>query len=313
MSNLPEITIPPVNSYSHIFERAKAKAAGKPIRAALVGPNDPDMLTAFARATADRLIEPIIIGDRRAFEQALAEQKFNMASAQMIDLPDTESAVRRATQMAANREIDLIVRGRIAPAEMLSLLFAAGPQFLKEDKTVSHVAVLRPQKYPKLLLVTDAGVTIQPDLKAKLNLIQNLVGVAKAIGVENPRLAILAAVEVVYPTMPVTMEAAVLSKMAERGQIKGAYVDGPLSFDVAVDMFAAHSKGVKSSAVAGQADAMLAPNIETANGIYKAMTLFGRCEMGAVIVGGRVPVSVGSRSDNAQGKYNSILLGVLTA
>jgi len=313
MSNLPEITIPPVNSYAHIFERAKAKTAGKPIRAALVGPNDPDMLTAFARATADRLIEPIIIGDRKAFEQALAEQKFNMGSAQIIDIPDTESAIKHATQLAANKEIGLIVKGRLVTAELLSMLFAAGSHFLKDDKTVSHVAVMKPQKYPKLLFVTDAGVTIQPDLKSKLNLIQNLIGVAKAIGVEMPRLAILSAVEVVYPTMPVTMEAAVLSKMAERGQIKGAYVDGPLSFDVAVDMFAAHSKGVKTSAVAGQADAMLAPNIETANGIYKAMTLFGRCEIGGVIVGGRVPVSVASRSDSPQGKYNSILLGVLTA
>ncbi len=313
MSNLPDITIPAVNSYSHIFERAKVKTASKPVRAALVGPNDPDMLAAFARAVADRLIEPTIIGDRKAFEKALAEQKFHLTPSQLVDLPDTESAVRHAVQMAANKEIDLIIKGRLVTAEMLSLLFAAGPQFLKADKTVSHVAVMKPQKYPKLLLLTDAGVTIEPDLKAKMNLIQNLLGVAKAVGIDSPRLAILAAVEVVYPTMPVTLDAAILSKMAERGQIKGAFIDGPLSFDISVDMFAAHSKGVKSSQVAGQADAMLAPNLDTANGIYKAMTLFGRCEMGGVIVGGRVPVAVGSRSDSAPGKYNSILLGVLTA
>lgn len=313
MSSLPEITIPAVNSYAHIFERAKAKTANKPVRAALVGPNDPDMLAAFVRAAGDHLIEPTTIGDRKAFEHGLAGHNFHLTPAQLIDLPDTEAAVQRAIQMAANKEIDLIVKGRLVTAEMLSLLLHHGSQFLKGDNTVSHVAVIKPQKYPKLLLITDAGVTIEPDLKAKMSLIQNLLGVAKAVGVDNPRLAILAAVEVVYPTMPVTMEAAILSKMAERGQIKGAFIDGPLSFDVAVDMFAAHSKGVKTSQVAGQADAMLAPNLETANGIYKAMTLFGRCDMGGVIVGGRVPVAVASRSDSPQGKYNSILLGVLTA
>ncbi|PWB67678.1 phosphate butyryltransferase [candidate division GN15 bacterium] len=313
MSNLPEITIPAVNSYTHIFERAKTKTASRPVRAALIGPIDPDMLGAFARAVADRLIEPTIIGDRKALEQALAEHNFKLTPAHMVDVADTESAVRRVVEMAANKEIDLIIKGRVVTADLLSLLFAADANYLKADKTVSHVAVIKPEKYPKLLLVTDAGVTIEPDLKAKLSLIQNLLGVAKAVGIDNPRLAILAAVEVVYPTMPVTMEAAIISKMAERGQIKGAYIDGPLSFDVSVDMFAAHSKGVKTSQVAGQADAMLAPNLETANGIYKAMTLFGRCEMGGVIVGGRVPVAVASRSDSPQGKYNSILLGVLTA
>ena len=124
-------------------------------------------------------------------------------------------------------------------------------------------------------------------------------------------MAILAAVEVIYPQMTATMDAAIISKMSDRGQIKGAYIDGPLSFDCAVDMFAAESKGLKESKVAGQADIMLSPNIETANAVYRAMAFYGGAQIGGILVGGCVPVALGTRSDSLETKFNSIVLGVM--
>ncbi len=310
--SLPEMTLPEIRSFEQIVALARERVnATKKRRAALISPCDPDMLKACEKAMRKGFLDPMIVGDLANFESVNNETQANLKPSQLIDAATPAKAVILAAQMAAKGEIDLIVKGRSQTAEMLAALLSHDAQFVAKGKVMSHVAVMKPERYKKLLMLTDGGVVIAPDLQTKMNLIQNLIKVSKSIGIPNPRIAVLAAVEVVYPTMPVTTEAAILSKMAERGQIKEAYIDGPLSLDVAVDMFAAHSKGVKSSQVAGQADAFLAPNIETANGIYKAMTLYGNCEMAGVIVGGRVPVTIGSRSDNEQSKFNSIALGVL--
>jgi phosphate butyryltransferase len=309
--NLPEMQIPEIRSWEQLVGRAREKTNGnKRLRAALVTPNEPDMLRACDKAAKKGLIDPIVIGDLSAYEKVCAETGVRLAVSKEIDVSTPTKAVKAAAEMAARGEIDIIIKGRIMTGDMLRELFHDS-LFLVKGKMVSHVAVLRPERYKKLLMITDCAVVTEQDIQTKLSLIGNIIRVSKYIGISNPRIAILAAVEVVYPTMPVTTDAAIISKMAERGQIKDAYVDGPLSFDVAVDMFAAHSKGVKTSQVAGQADAMLAPNIETANGIYKAMALYGHCEMGGVIVGGKVPIALGSRSDTEQGKFNSIVLGVL--
>ena len=142
-------------------------------------------------------------------------------------------------------------------------------------------------------------------------MVNNLIAVGNRIGIDTPRVAVLAAVEVVYPQMPATIDGAVLGKMSERNQIKGGFVDGPLSFDCAVDPVAAESKGITNSEVAGRANAMLAPNIDTAHGVYKAMALYGNARVGGVIYGGRVPVALAARSDSAENILNSIALAVL--
>jgi phosphate butyryltransferase len=159
--------------------------------------------------------------------------------------------------------------------------------------------------------LTDGAVWPEPDLPRKIDLIFNLVSVSRALGLDRPRIAVVAAVEAIYPQMPVTLDAAVLAKMAERGQIRGALVDGPLSYDVAVDMEAAQAKGIRHSAVAGQADAMLASSIEVANGVYLAMSLYGRCDIGGVIAGGLVPVAASFPSDSLSSRFHSILLAIL--
>ena len=309
---LPEMYLPEIRTYEQIVARACDKVAKSTrIRAAFVAPTDPNMLAACERAAQKGLIETTIVGDEAAFRKLCAEQQVNLSPSRLFDIPDAHKAVQAAAGMAAQGAIDLIIKGKILTPELLSTLFRHDTQFVTKGQIISHVAVMKPERYKKLLMLTDAAVVVELDLQHKLALIANTVQVSKRIGIPNPRIALLAAVEVVYPQMPVTMEAAVISKMAERGQIKEAIIDGPLSFDCAVDMFAAHSKGVKYSPVAGQADALLAPNIETANGIYKAMALYGECEMGGVIVGGKVPIALGSRSDTTTSKFNSIVLGVL--
>jgi phosphate butyryltransferase len=307
----PEMSIPDVHTYDDIISRARDKAKAQAPRAGLVDLHDLSMLRAFARAADEGLIKPVVFCKKDAFEKITAEQHLSIKNVQVEESDHDDMAIVNAAKLAFEGELDLIVKGRVLTADMLGVLFDLGSYFSERGRTVSHVAVLQPERYSKLLMLTDSAVVVEPDLKAKLALIDNMIAAGKMFGIEMPRIAVLAAVEVVYPQMNVTMEAAVLAKMSERGQIKGGYVDGPLSFDVAVDMEAALSKGVTKSEVAGQADAMLAPNIEVANGIYKAMALYGKCRTGGVIIGGTVPIALGSRSDSEDGKFNSICLGVL--
>ena len=307
------MTIPSIHTYDQIVTLAKEKAAVRKPRAALIGLEDPDIMRAFTRAANEGLVEPFAFGDKKEFDKVCAEDGVECKNIHLHAIDPPDMPVIAAARMAFEGEIDLIVKGRILTADMLTVLFDLGSYYLDKGQTVSHVAVLQPEKYDKLLLLSDSAVTVEPTLTQKLALIANMTTVAESIGITMPRIALLAAVEVIYPQMPVTMDGAVISKMAERGQIKGAYVDGPLSFDVAVDMFAAQAKGVTHSEVAGQADGLIAPNIEVANGIYKAMALYGRCLTGGVIVGGRVPIAIGSRSDTVESKFNSIALAVLAS
>jgi phosphate butyryltransferase len=314
MSELPEVFVPEVNRFEHIIARVEDKVArGKKCRAALLGPVEIDMLHAFNKAVEVALVEPVVLARAADFGQTCLEAGLPQERFNLVNIDDPGEIVSVAARMAREGEIDLIVNSRLPVADMLGVLFKTESDFVNRNRVVSHVAVFEPRQYKKLLLLTDSAVVVRDDLKTKLGLIANMVEVANKIGIENPRVAVLAAVEVIYPQMPVTMEAAVLSKMAERRQIKGALVDGPLSFDIAVDMAAAFSKGVKNSPVAGQADALLAPNIEVANGIYKGMTLYANCPLGGVIIGGRVPIALSSSSDSMENKFNSIVLGILTA
>lgn len=308
-----QMSIPTIHTYEQVISLAKERTAGQKPRAALIGFDDPDMLRAFARAAADSLIVPVAFGERDQFEELCAELEIDGSHIHLEPIKTPDMPVIAAARLAYEGEIDLIVKGRIMTADMLTVLFDLGSYYLSKGQTVSHVAVLQPELYPKLLLLSDSAVVVEPNLKQKLALIHNMTTLSNAIGITMPRIAMLAAVEVIYPQMPVTMDGAIVAKMADRGQIKGAFVDGPLSFDVAVDMAAALSKGVRHSEVAGQADGMIAPNLEVANGVYKAMALYGKCQTGGVIVGGRVPIAIGSRIDSEQSKYNSIVLAALAA
>ena len=276
-------TIPKVHTFQHILDQAKKVVAetGKP-RAALVVPSEIATLKAFATASDKGLIIPTLIGDEKLAREKLSQEDISLDRFKFINLIEPDLAVKAAVKMAAAGETDLIVAGRILPISFLKVLLDKSYSFVKKGRVLSHVGVMKPALYKKLLFVTDAAVNTEPDLKCKLALITNAVTLASRIGVNMPRVALIAAVEVIYPQMPVTMDAA-------------------------------HGKGIKNSPVAGQTDILIAPNIETANGIYKAVSLYGRAEVGGVICGGRTPVILNSRSESAESRFNSIMLGVLSA
>ncbi|MEA3296525.1 MAG: phosphate acyltransferase [candidate division Zixibacteria bacterium] len=307
------MTIPEVHNFDHLIRRAKDKTSSKKPRAALVVPSAPEWLLAFDRAIDEKLVEPVVIGDKSLLKKNVVEYGVKLDGAEVIDINQPNMAVVTAARMAERGEIDLIIKGRGTAVSFIKQLLDRDSSFTVKGKLISHLAVIKPRQYDKLILLTDAGVVPQPDLKTKLALINNAVDLAGAFGIGVPRVAVLAAVETIYPQMQVTTEAAVLSKMADRGQIKNAFVDGPLSFDVAVDMVAAHSKGITTSEVAGQADVMIAPNIETANGVYKAMALYGNAQVGGILYGGCVPVALAEGWEPSETGFNSIVLAVLAA
>ncbi|MCX6834274.1 MAG: phosphate acyltransferase, partial [candidate division Zixibacteria bacterium] len=289
------------------------KVTSKKPRAALVVPSETDSWPAFFDAFTRGFIDPFVIGDEKLFKKTADESHIDISSFHLIDINQPNMALKAAAKMAIAGEIDMIVPGRITPEETVSILSAGDLGFVTPGRIMSHVGVLKAVSYPKLLLVTDGLVHEQPDLKTKIDLLSNLARVAKAIGVTDPRTAVVAAVEVIYPQMPATTDAAVLAKMYDRGQIKGVRVDGPLSFDIAVDAFAAESKGITRSVVAGQADAILASSKLVAQGVCQAMSLYAKCSSGGVLVGGRVPVAVNFVSEPTASRLCSILLAVLLA
>jgi phosphate butyryltransferase len=305
--------IPAVSSFEQIETLAAQRVASKKPRAALVVPSETDSWPAFFDAFQRGLIDPLVMGDEKLFRKTADESGMDISSFHLIDINQPDMALKAAAKMAVAGEIDMIVQGRLTPEETVSILSASELGFVAPGRIMSHVGVLKAVSYPKLLLVTDGLVHGQPDLKTKIDLLGNLARVAKTIGVADPRTAVVAAVEVIYPQMPATTDAAVLAKMYDRGQIKGVRVDGPLSFDVAVDTFAAESKGITESEVAGQADAILASTKLVAQGVYQAMSLYAGCASGGVLVGGRVPVAVNFVSEPVTSRFNSILLAVLLA
>jgi len=303
--------VPEIHSFDQLIERARLMTGDRPCRAAVVAPYHQDSFVACKQAIDAGLIAPVMIGERAKVQAADAEAGLDLGKIDLIEAESDTDAVDAALRLATTGEVDVIIKGSIGIRSFARRFVVHESGFVLPGRLAGHIAVIKPAAYRKLLLLTDAGIVVQPDLKQKIALTNNMIDFAHRIGIEQPRIAILAAVEVVYPQMPVTVEAAVLSKMNERRQIKGGYVDGPLSFDCAVDRFAAESKGITTSEVAGQADAMLAGNIETAHGVYKAMALYGRAQLGGIVFGGKVPVAMAAVSDTAETLFHSIVLAVL--
>ncbi len=300
-----------IKSFDQLLARAKA-LAGKSgaVRAALIGADDPIHLASMARAAKEKIIDPVLIGPQKAVEEIAENAGIDLAGLNLIACDSRVSSVAEAVKLIAGGRVDLLVRGHISTGLMLARLFERPTGLRWNQHLISHVAVFEHELYPKLLLMSDGGVTVAPDINKKVSIIRNAVEVAGLLGVESPKVALLAAVEVIYTAMPVTMEAAVISKMADKGQIKGCRIDGPLSMDVALVPEVARHKGAVSE-VAGDADILIAPNIETGTGIYKAMSIFAGAKTAGVIIGGRIPIAFSSRCDNEENVFNSLVLGAL--
>ncbi|MGZ9033065.1 MAG: bifunctional enoyl-CoA hydratase/phosphate acetyltransferase [Rhodospirillales bacterium] len=304
---LPKVQLQREDRYLELLARCERLA---PMRTAVVYPCSPDALAGVAEAAEQHLIAPILVGPEAKI-RAVADAAGVEIPYRIVAAEHSEHAAALAVELVRRGEADNLMKGSLHTDELLRAVLRpeAG---LRTGSRLSHCFLLAVPTYPRPIILTDAAINISPDLRTKRDICQNAIDLARALGLATPKLAILAAVETVNPDMPATLEAASLCKMADRGQITGGILDGPLAFDNAVDEDAARTKGIVSP-VAGRADILVAPDLEAGNMLAKQLTFMAGAEAAGIIVGARVPVVLTSRADSARTRLASCALSVLMA
>ncbi|WP_242684032.1 bifunctional enoyl-CoA hydratase/phosphate acetyltransferase [Paraburkholderia hospita] len=290
-----------------------ARNAG-PLRVAVVHPCDaPSLqgLLAASTGTGAGFIAPIIVAPRGKLEALARTMCVDLTPFAIEDVPHSHAAASRAVELVASGTVDALMKGSLHTDELMSAVIAPSSGLLT-DKRVSHCFLIETPAYERPFIITDAAVNIAPDLEQKRAIVQNAIDLAHSLGVRHPRVAVLCAVETVNPRMHSTVDAAALAKMAERGQLTGASVDGPLAFDIAVSACAARIKGIISP-VAGHADILVVPDLEAGNMLVKQLEFLGGAASAGVVVGARVPVILTSRADSVAARVNSCALAAAVA
>lgn len=286
----------------------KAKDYG-PKKIAVASAGAEDVLVAVEAARKEGLADSILVGDKKEIIQIANKRDIEPTNYEIIDLPDKTGATRCAVELVRNKKASILMKGMIGTARLLKAILDKEIG-LRTDRILSHVYTLQIKGYDRLLTMTDGAMSISPDLKQKSQIIQNAIYYAHSMGIEKPKVAVVAALELVNPDMPATIDAACLAKMSERGQIVGGIVDGPLGFDNAISKEAAKYKGVESP-VSGEVDIVLVPNIESGNIFAKGLVYLANAVPAGLLLGAKAPVVLVSRSDSTQSKLYSIALGVL--
>lgn len=277
---------------------------------AVAAANDTEVIEAVKSAEEKGIIDALLVGPKAEILRISEAANYQVKEEQIIAEEGLIQIAHKTMELVAEGRADFLMKGLIGTAAFLRALL--DKQYnLRRDRLLSHVSVLE-VGLDRLVLMTDGAMNIAPDLEKKVQIVNNAVEVAHKLGIEMPLLAPIAAVEVVNPNMPATLEAAALTKMADRGQISGVIIDGPLALDNAISEEAARHKGIKSP-VAGKADILLMPNIEAGNVFYKALSYLAGVRAASLVVGAKVPVIVTSRADNAYTKLVSIALGKVVA
>lgn len=274
--------------------------------------NDSHSITAVSKANDLEFIEGILIGDENVIKKVCNDHGIDAGKFNIIHCDDEIKATVKAVSMVNEGKGDILMKGLVSTDKYLKAILNKESGLMDHGAVLSHVTVVESPNYPKLLVIGDVAINPLPELKDKVAILNYIIHVAHSLNIETPRVAVLAASELVLPKMPASTDAAILSKMAERGQIKGAIVDGPLALDVAIDKESAIIKGLKGE-VAGQADCLLFPNIEAGNVFYKASSKLAGCKLAAIVTGARVPCVLSSRGDNSESKLYSIALAALAA
>jgi phosphate butyryltransferase len=269
-------------------------------------PHDEDVLLSLDRAATHGLVRPLLIGRRAVIEDVRGRLGLGRFEGEIIESADDAEAVETAVRKVAAGEAQMLMKGLVSTSAFLRGVLNK-EWGLRKRPLLSHVALFEAAAPDRLVLFSDVAMNIAPTLEQKVQILENAVGLAHRLGVERPKVAAIAAVETVSADMPATVEAAVLAKMSDRGQIKGCVVDGPLALDNALSIEAARHKGI-TSPVAGCADILLLPDIEAGNVLYKIMGLLGRSPLAAILLGASAPVVLTSRADSDQTKFNSIAL-----
>ncbi len=275
-------------------------------RLVLAAAQDQHSLGAVIRAWAEKIIEPILIGDKEGIQNICAQNNYDITGLRIIHEPDPERSVEMAVRMVHSKEADILMKGKIGSSTLLKCVLNK-EWGLRTGNLLSHFALFEVETYHKVIAVTDVAMNIAPNLKEKIAIVNNSVACLNRLGYNMPKVAVLGAVEMVNENMEATLDAALLSKMNQRDQIKNCIIDGPLAFDNAVSLESAQHKGIRSE-VAGDTDLLLMPDIEVGNVLYKSLVFFAKAKVASIILGAMVPIVLTSRSDSEQAKFDSILL-----
>jgi len=294
------------------YERLVATCKNlSPVSTAVAHPCEETALSGAMEAAARALIEPILVGPKRKIEEAAKKAGVELAGARIVDVPHSHAAAARAVELVRQGEAELLMKGSLHTDELLAEVVARETG-LRTGRRLSHVFIMDVPAYHKVLVVTDAAINIAPSLEDKVDICQNAIDFAISLGVATPKVAILAAVETVNSKMPATIDAAALCKMAERGQIRGGLLEGPLAFDNAISKEAAEIKGIHSE-VAGDPDILLVPDLEAGNMLAKQLTFLAKADSAGLVLGARVPIILTSRSDNVRSRIASCAVAMLLA
>ncbi|HRO57572.1 MAG TPA: bifunctional enoyl-CoA hydratase/phosphate acetyltransferase [Burkholderiaceae bacterium] len=278
---------------------------------AVVHPCDALSLAGALDARDAGLIVPVLVAPRERLENVARDAGLDIAGLRIEDVPHSHAAAERAVALARDGEVEMLMKGSLHSDELMAAVISAAGG-LRTKRRVSHCFVMQTPAYPRPFIITDAAVNIAPDLRQKADIVRNAISLAQVIGVERPRVAILAAVETVNPEMPATLDAAALCKMADRGQIAGGVLDGPLAFDNAVSAAAARIKGIESP-VAGQADVLVVPDLESGNMLAKQLEHMGDAASAGIVMGAKVPVVLTSRADSREVRIASCAIALMLA
>ena len=296
------------SSFKDIIAEARRRES---VKIAVAAAADADVLEAVYAAKAEGIAEAILVGNAAEIDEICRKNGLDPQAFEIENVTDVRLAARRAAKLVREGQAGVMMKGLVGTADFMRAVLNK-EEGLGSGKLISHVAAFEAPGFDRMMLLSDAAINIAPDLGQKVQIIENVLKVATAVGSSKPRVAMLSAVETVTSAMRSTEEAAIIAKMAERGQIKGCFVDGPLALDNAVSAAAAGHKGI-SGEVAGKADVLIVPNIEAGNVLYKSIGFFAKAQLGGIVIGANAPVVMTSRADSPQTKLNSIALAVVAA
>ena len=298
---------PPGSKYDGLIARAKGIAA----RTVVAHPCDETSLRGVTEAAEAGIITPILVGPAAKISAVAREHGLGIGKFELVDVPDSEAAAAKAVELVRESKGELLMKGSLHTDELMREV-AASKTGLRTARRISHVFIMDVPTYPETLFITDAAINIFPDLDAKRDIIQNAIDLFNQVGLGTPRVAILSAVETVTSKIPSTIEAAALCKMADRGQITGGVLDGPLAFDNAIDPEAAKIKSIVSP-VAGRAQILVVPDLEAGNMLAKNLTFLAKADAAGLVLGARVPIILTSRADSVRSRMASCAAAVIYA
>ena len=290
---------------------ARAQGLSPVMTAAVAHPCDETSLTGAVEAAQLGILRPILVGPQAKIAAVAAQFKLDLSGLEVVDAPHSHAAAAAAVQLAREGKADMLMKGSLHTDEIMGAVVATATG-LRTDRRISHAFIMDVPALDRAIIVTDAAINIFPTLEDKLHIVQNAIDLALALGFHAPKVALLSAVETVNPKIPSTVEAAALCKMADRHQITGGILDGPLALDNAIDLEAAQIKNIESP-VAGRADILVVPDLEAGNMLAKSLSFMADADAAGIVIGARVPIILTSRADSVEARLASCAVAALVA